>query len=184
MESENKELIESLKSKNNLDTLNCVYKMISKEYNLDRIMINNINDRASKIILFVGILVGLLTTFGSLLLTDISKNSIFYSFYVRAFILSILFLVVSIIWALYAYKIIEWTYAPVPKTLIQYLDGGESLNFILKKVINGKCKAITDNKSKFKSKIKFINISYFFFLLGLITLLIFIISLFCTNPIF
>ncbi len=167
-----------------LERLKIVCDFFSNEYDAQRTRMKDMDERASKIILFVGILVGLLASFGSLLLKDVLRSSAFYNSYVNAFVSSLIFLVISIGLAMYAYKITKWTSAPNPDRLDEFIGDQVPLNEILKELSSGKYKSINKNNDKIMINAKLITISYMFFLLGLISLMILIISLFCTNPIF
>lgn len=161
-----------------------IYDLISDEYNAQRARKVKIDERASQVIVFVGILTGILSSFGTMLVRDISKKSFYYDSYMFLFILSLIFLSISIIGAFYAYKIQKWKNVPVSSKVMEYaVTKKPSLN-ILQIVSDGRCQAINNNRAKIERNAKIISFCYLFFLLGLILLILFLIVLFTTNPIF
>lgn len=172
-----------IQNEEELERFQLIYELISEEYTSELTRKKDINEKANQIILFVGILIGLLSSFGLLLLKDISKTNAFYEVYILLFALSLIFLFLSIIGAIYIYSIKEWKTVPNSVRVLDYAKNMKSKLKILQIVSAGKTDAISSNSSKIDKNAKIITYCHVFLSLGLFILLLFIILLFSTNPI-
>lgn len=169
------------KQKEDFERDKILFSLISETYNSEENRLNVIDDKSSKLIVFVGILISLQSSFGSFLLNDISKTAEFYNWYLLIFILSIILLIASIICGLYAYQIKSWKIAPKAATMIKYGKENKSKEDILRIVSQERSNAVEENAKKIKDKVKFIKYGFIFLLLGIICALIFIILLLYTK---
>lgn len=147
-------------------------ELITDTYNSEKTRNNNIDEKASKIIVFVGILISLQSAFGSLLLKDIKSD--FYDIYVGIFLLGLLFLIISIIFSLNAYRIQKWKIVPKTSTIINYGEEKKDLQSTIRIISKERSDAVEENAEKMKNKVKSIKCGLFFFLLGIITTFILI----------
>lgn len=158
-----------------------LFNLISETYISEEKRLNIVDEKASKLVIFVGILIGLQSSFGSLLLKSIPKDNGFYNWYMAFFILIIVFLLASIICGLYAYQFESWKVAPKTSRMIEYGKENISKDDILRMVSKERSDAVEENENKLESKIKRIKCGFAFLLLGIISTLIFIILVLYTT---
>lgn len=150
-----------------------IFNLISERYASEENRLNIIDDKASKMIIFVGILISLQSAFGSLLLKDIPKTVELYNYYLASFILSITFLIAAIVCSLCAYKIRSWKIVPKTSTMIEYGKENKSKEDILRIISKERSDAELNN-DKIRDKVKFIKCGFIFLILGVISTLFFI----------
>ena len=151
-----------------------LFELISDTYNSEKIRNINLDNKASKLIVFVGIIISLLSSFGSLLLKDIPRNDELYFVYLIIFILSLLVLISSIICGLRAYKIRKFKFVPVPDTMIKWGKENKNKIDILRIISKERSDAVKKNKVTLSNKTKHIKRGYYLLLIGIILSLIFI----------
>jgi hypothetical protein len=155
-----------------------LFELITDTYNSEKTRNNNIDEKASKIIVFVGILISLQSAFGSILLKDV--NTPFYYIYVFFFLLGLIFLIISIICGIHAYRIQKWKDVPKTSAIINYGIEDRDISSVLKIIAKERSKAVEENAEKMKNKTNSIKLGFTFFLLGIITTFIFILVLLFT----
>lgn len=151
-----------------------LFDLITDTYNSEKARNNNIDEKASKIILFVGILISLQSAFGTLILKEFQK-SLFYYDYVIILGIGLIFFIVSILCGLNAYRIVSWKVVPKTTTMIKYgKEEKYDRRSILRIISKERSNAVEENKKKIKSKVQSIKLGFLFFLLGIIVTVIFI----------
>lgn len=175
---------EDVNKKEEIERDQLLFELISDTYNSEKSRFNSIDDKSSKLIVFVGVLIGLLSSFGSLLLKDIPKTNEFYFWYLIIFISSIIILISSIICGVYAYKIREFKVVPVPDTMIKWGKQDKDKIDILRIISKERSNAVKENEETMGCKIKHLKRGYNLLIIGISVTLIFICFLLLTyNPV-
>lgn len=168
------------KEKEILERDQLLFELISDTYNAENSRLIDIDDKASKIVVFVGVLIGLLSSFGTLLLKDIPRTNEFYYYYLTIFILSLTILIGSIICGLLAYRMRKFKIVPNTNTMIKWGKENKDKIDIIRIISQERSKAVNENGEILKSKIKFIRLGYTLLIIGIIITLIFICFLLVT----
>lgn len=160
-----------------------LFELISDTYNSESARFNIIDDKASKIVVFVGLLIGLLSSFGTLLIKDVSTANPFYYPYLACFITSVIFLISSVLCGLYAYWIRKFAVVPNVSTMIEYGKENKDQQDILRIISMERSKAVGENEENLKTKIIAIKIGYVLLVIGIIISIIFVFFILTTNTI-
>lgn len=149
-------------SESKTSRLQFCYDVIREAYNFTFQNRTNLDEKASKIIIFSGIIMSVYSGIGSLFLKDLAKTESIvinkYIFLVIVLFLGILSLFISIILALKAYKPEIWTNVPSAKPFHEkYVIDDKDKDFILGKLTASTVEAITFNETKLSDKVKYIN---------------------------
>jgi len=142
---------------------------------------DNLNEKASKIIVFSGIIVSLYSGLGGIILKDISKTDIISinKYYLLLFILvaGLISLIISILLALVAFKPEAWLSVPSPSVFMEkYARSNKSKYEILGPLTSTMADTISKNDGKNIKKAKYIQYSLYPLVLGLVISVIFIIA--------
>jgi hypothetical protein len=140
---------------------------------------DNLDEKASKIIVFSGIIVSLYSGFGGIILKDISKTDVVLlnKYYLLLFILAtgLISLIISILLALVAFKPEAWKSVPSPNTFIEkYAKPNKSKEEILGPLTSTMADTISINNEKNIRKAKYIKYSLYLLAFGLVISVIFI----------
>jgi len=142
---------------------------------------NNLDSKASSIIGFVGIIIGLLATLISFIFNLLPSNSSLSAYYsnFRFFLFAgIFFLAVSILLSLIAYSVKPYQIVPETNHLIEeYAKKGRSICDILRITSRGMSDAIKQNKETDDDKAKWVRYSLIFFGVGMGLVILFVFGL-------
>ena len=138
------------------ETLELVYNEVKDALNTQLQSLDGLNTKASVIIGFVGVIIGI-----SLNLYSYSNSYLFGS--------SMTLFLTSIFFTLYAYKVESWRSDPGPRTLTEkYMREGDKK--VKKQLIDNFIQSFEDNKIKIEKKVSYINYSLIILFIGLIVL--------------
>ena len=158
-----------------------IYDAINNRFSLERQRTNNLDQKASSIIGFVGIMVSLQVGLGGLLIKEIPKYNNFYVLFSVFFVSGILSLICSIICGLKAYHVKKWKLVPDTEYLIkEYAKKDKSRTDILRILSAEISDSIKHNGEINDKKAKFIEYSSIFLVLGIALTFIFIFSILLT----
>lgn len=140
-----------------------------------------LDNKASNIIGYVGLIVGLLVTVISFIFGDLSENEVlikYYSSYRILLLFGILFLLGSIVASINAYFVREYQIVPATKALIEnYAKQDRDITTILRLVSQEMSDVLNDNKQIIDEKAKSIKISLTLFAIGMGLIVLFVIGL-------
>lgn len=159
-----------------------IFRLISDTYDSEKDRANNIDEKASKLIVFVGVLIGLLATFGSSFIHEIPKTNILYVWFHMDFIFCFIILTCSVICGLYAYWFRKFVAVPNPNTMIQYAMEDKKKIDIIRIISMERTKAIEINEITFRNKIIAIKLGFFLLVIGIIGILSLICIIFSYTP--
>lgn len=155
-----------------------IFDLICNRYNAERERSKILDDKSSGIINFVGIIMSLQGGLGAILITDMSRESAWFIRLTDVFIVSIIFLTVSILCGLKAYYIRQWPIVPNAKYLVEeYVEKNKSIRFILRRTGRTMVDTIPECVENNNQKVKFIKIGFGFLVAGLMLNLLFIVEL-------
>ena len=138
------------------ETLELVYNEVKDALNTQFQSLDGLNAKASVIVGFVGVIIGISLNLYS------HSNSYLFGSCMTLFLISIFF-------ALCAYKVENYRRDPEPRTLTEkYLR--EDDKKVKKKLIDNSIQSFEDNKTKIEKKVKYINYSIILLFIGLIVL--------------
>lgn len=138
------------------ETLELVYNEVKDALNTQLQSLDGLNTKASVIIGFVGVIIGI-----SLNLYSYSNSYLFGS--------SMTLFLTSIFFTLFAYRVKSYRRDPEPETLtIKYLR--DDCKTVKKQLIDNFIQSFKENKIKIDDKVKYINYSLILLFLGLIIL--------------
>lgn len=160
--------------------LKLCYEIIKNEYEFTFKNRANLDEKASKIIIFSGIVVSVYSGIGGLFLKDLSKTGTIiinkYNLLLFIFLLGISFLIISIFFALNAYKPEIWYNVPSAKKFHEkYVKKEVDIDQILDKLTSTTVEAIQGNQLKMENKVNCIKKSYWALRIGIVLCTIFII---------
>lgn len=139
------------------ETLELIYDEVKDALNMQFQSVEGLNTKASVIIGFVGVIIGI-----SLQLYSQSNSYLFGS--------CMTLFMISIFLSLSAYKVKGYRRDPKPRALTEkYLSEDEKK--VKKQLIDNFIQSFEDNKTKIEEKVKYINYSLRFLFLGLIVLI-------------
>lgn len=158
-----------------------IFKLIEKRTDSEQERSNKLDIKASSIIGYVGLIIGLLVTVISFILGDMSTNEVlvkYYSSYRMMLLFGILFLLGSIIASIHAYFVREYQIVPSTKALIEnYAKKDQDIITILRLVSQEMSDVLYDNKQIIDAKAKSIKISLTLFTVGIGLIVLFVIGL-------
>jgi len=138
------------------ETLELIYNEVKDALNTQLQSLDGLNTKASVIIGFVGVIIGI-----SLNLYSHSNSYLFGS--------SMTLFLASIFFTLFAYRVKSYRRDPEPETLtIKYLR--DDCKTVKKQLIDNFIQSFEENKIKIGDKVKYINYSLILLFLGLIIL--------------
>ena len=138
-------------------TLDLIYNEVKDALNMQFQSIEGLNTKASVIIGFVGVIIGI-----SLQLYSQSNSYLFGS--------CMTLFMISIFFSFSAYKGKRYRKDPAPRALtVEYLMKDDKT--VKKKLIDNFIVSFEDNKTKIEEKVKYINYSLIFLFVGLIVLI-------------
>lgn len=159
--------------KSDTDKLQLCYDIINNAYKFTFENRTNLDEKASKIIIFSGIIMSVYSGIGGIFLRDISQTEVIninkYNLLLTILFLGVLSLIISIILALIAYKPEIWQNVPSAKAFHEkYVKEDADKEIILSKLASTTVKAIQDNEMKMNNKAKNIRRSYWALVIGII----------------
>ena len=89
-----------------------IYEIVRDRFTFELNRINNIDEKASKIVGFIGIIIGLDAALGAFLLKEINENNSPFSIGMMVFLISVIFLFIAFLCSLEAYNVKEWVVVP------------------------------------------------------------------------
>ena len=138
------------------ETFELVYNEVKDALNTQLQSLDGLNTKASVIIGFVGVIIGI-----SLNLYSYSNSYLFG--------LSMTLFLISIFFTLYAYKVESWRSDPEPRSLTKkYVKMCDKT--VKKQLIDNFILSFEDNKIKIEKKVSYINYSLILLFIGLIIL--------------
>jgi hypothetical protein len=145
-----------------------IYELIAERFRLEWQRINDLDGKATNIIGFVGIIVSLHVGLGGFLLKEIPKTNEYYFYLYVLFLLGIIFLMCSILYALKAYYMKTWIAIPDTEILIEkYAKKDRSKIDIVRIVSQEISDAVKENKIKNDDKSVSIKDSFRFLVFGI-----------------
>jgi hypothetical protein len=155
-----------------------IYGLVNGIFNLNWNRITDIDQKASTIIGFIGLIVSLYAGLGSFFLEKFTNSHEFTYFYLL-FILGIVALMCSIICGLKALEIRDYEAVPDPKNLIdKYLKNNDKKKLEIIRVVTVELSnAFYVNKMEIDKRTKAIKNAYGFLILGVALVAIFVSSL-------
>lgn len=151
-----------------VERVQLIYNVVYEQFRIEWQLTGDLDQKASNIIGFVGIMVSLLLGLGTpRLMESVTSNNIYFNSNIF-FVLGIFSLLCSIFCSLIAYYTREWDIGLDTEYFIkEYGEKGiDSINILknLSKKIN---KSLIDVKDKNDNKVKFINYSFIFLIIGI-----------------
>lgn len=145
-----------------------IFNLIEKRVESEQERSNILDSKASNIIGYVGLIIGLLVTVISFIFGDLSQNEEiikYYSSYRIILLFGILFLLGSIVVSIHAYFVREYQIVPSTKALIEnYAKEDRDITTILRLVSQEMSDVLYDNKKIIDDKAKSIKMSLTFLL--------------------
>lgn len=142
---------------------------------------DNLDEKASKIIIFSGIIVSLFSGIGGIILKDISRTDILsiniskYSVLLIILAVGLISLIISIMVALVAFKPEVWISVPSPIAFMnKYVRSEKGKDEILGTLTSNMADSIDKNSKKNIKKAGYIKYSSYMLLIGLVISVIFI----------
>ncbi|MGV8087662.1 MAG: hypothetical protein ACP5NU_01210 [Methanomicrobiales archaeon] len=158
-----------------------IFDLIEKRAESEKERSNILDSKASNIIGYVGLIIGLLVTVISFIFGDLAKNEViikYYSSYRILLLFGIIFLLGSIIASIHAYFVREYQIVPSTKTLIEnYAKEDRDITTTLRRVSQEMSDVLYDNKQIIDEKAKSIKISLTLFAIGIGLIVLFVIGL-------
>lgn len=147
---------------NSIDTerLEFIYQYTLENYKSELNRIKILDDKASGIIGFGGIIVSLWAGLGSFLLKEVSRGTLTYRVGTIFFIEGITLLLFSISYALSAYKIKEFERPQIKVFISKAKDEGKTKEQLLQALIQSLSNAAITNYERNNKKVNFIKISF------------------------
>ena len=158
------------KENDNIKRNDLIFDLIKRRFDSEIERTNNLDGKASSLVGFISIVVGLVLGNGSLLSgADTFDLNILLSNYIIAifYFVGVAFLLLSVGSALVALKIRRWSTVPNVETLInEYTD--KAYEEVLKRNAGEMAKAVIESQNQNENKAKFVKLSWNFLLVGLI----------------
>ena len=159
-----------------------IFNLISSRNDAEFERSNILDNKASGIIGFAGIIIGLLGTLISFLLEKLSQNSpifVYYQSFRVILLLGIIGLAGSILFCIFAFSIKTYVLVPRTSMLIEKYAKNENKNKleVLQVVGTQISDAITDNSRTDDDKAKFVKYGLYLFAFGMVMTVIFVCGL-------
>lgn len=176
-EANNKETYDIRKDQGN--NVELCFEIIKDAYYFTFKNRDNLDEKASKIIVFSGIIVSLYSGLGGIILRSISKTEAIYLnkyyFLFSMLALGLFALIISILLALRAYKPESWQVVPSTELFLEkYAKQNKTKDEILGPLTSTMVDTIKNNQEKIKNKVKYINYSFIALIFGIVISVIFI----------
>jgi hypothetical protein len=163
---------------NEENRIKLVYEIIKDAYKSRLENKDKLDEKASKIIVFSGIIVSLYSGFGSIILRDIPKDQgILTKYYSLLLLLAfgLILLICSVYFGLRAFKLETWESVPDERHFLdEYAKKDKSIQQILGSLSTMIVEAVESNNIKIKNKVRYINNSFHFLVAGIVVCVIFL----------
>jgi hypothetical protein len=163
---------------NDESRIKLVYEIIKEAYKSRLENRDKLDEKASKIIVFSGIIVSLYSGFGSIILREMPKDQGIltkYNFLLLLLALGLILLICSVYFGLRAFKLETWKSVPDERHFLdEYAKKDKSKQEILGCLSTMIVEAVENNDNKIKNKVSQINVSFNFLLAGIVICVVFL----------
>jgi hypothetical protein len=167
-----------LDSEDSLNTTKLIYNIIYERYQLEWQRTNQIENKATNIVGFVGIIFGLLSSTGIYLLEQKATNGVLYLDCFWFYLFSLIFFITTIFFSLSVLYLKKWKRIPETKFLIEnYVKKGVESKIMLEDIYIEFSNGVIENSMKNDVKVDYLRYSFISFGMGILLTAFFILSL-------
>lgn len=162
----------------NIESTKLIYNIVYERYQSEWQRTNQIENKATNIVGFVGIIFGLLSNTGVYLLQQRASAGSLYIYSLWFFVFSLIFFIITMFLSLSALYVTKWRRIPETKYLIEnYAEKGVEIEETLKDLYLEYSDGVGKNVKKNDVKAKCLRYSFISFGMGILLTAFFVLSL-------